>query len=207
MLGIDRKGRPSPGTDITDNLAAYGSNHFFGNSYLKVLSFTRAVYTTFFPHVIIQHFNVDKSGSPANDFLIFGKLRVHSWFYFVELHTNIVPNILFILCNIKNFGPRRDEVTGEWRRLHNEELNDLCCSPNIVRVIKWRRMRWAGHVARMGEERECIGCWWGNRRERDHWGDLGVDVWIILGWISRRWDVGIWTGLGWPRMETGGGRL
>jgi hypothetical protein len=51
------------------------------------------------------------------------------------------------------FGPRRDEVTGEWRRLHNEELNDLYCSPNIVRVIKARRMRWAGQVARMGEER------------------------------------------------------
>ena len=87
------------------------------------------------------------------------------------------------------FGPRRDEVTGEWRRLHNEELNDLYCSPNIVRVIKSRRMSWAGHVARMGEER-------GNRRERGHWGDLGVDRRIILGWISRRWDVGMWTGLG-----------
>ena len=48
------------------------------------------------------------------------------------------------------FGPRRDEVTGEWRRLHNEALNDLYCSPNIVRVIKWRRMGWAGHVAHMG---------------------------------------------------------
>ena len=48
------------------------------------------------------------------------------------------------------FGPRRDEVRGEWRRLHNDELNDLYCSPNIVRVIKSRRMRWAGHVARMG---------------------------------------------------------
>jgi hypothetical protein len=59
------------------------------------------------------------------------------------------------------FEPRRDEVTGEWRRLHNEELNDLYSSPNIVHII----------------------------------------------WNSRRWDVGIWTGLGWPRIETGGGRL
>ena len=59
----------------------------------------------------------------------------------------------FIIRMRKIFGPRRDEVTGEWRRLHNEELNDLYSSPNIVRVIKWRRMRRAGHVARMGEER------------------------------------------------------
>ena len=53
----------------------------------------------------------------------------------------------------KIFGPKRDEVTGECRKRRNEELNDLYCSPNIVRVIKSRRMRWAGHVARMGEER------------------------------------------------------
>ena len=57
------------------------------------------------------------------------------------------------------FGPRRDEVTGEWRRLHNEELNDLYSSPNIVRVIKSRRMRWAGHVARMGRRGVCVGSW------------------------------------------------
>jgi len=57
------------------------------------------------------------------------------------------------------FGSRRDEVTREWRRLYNEELNDLYCSTNIVRVIKSRRMRWAGHVARMGEETGCIGSW------------------------------------------------
>jgi len=105
------------------------------------------------------------------------------------------------------FGPRRDEVTGQWRRLHNEELNDFYSSPKIVWVIKSRRMRWVGHVAHMGEERGCIGSCWGNRREGDHRGDLGVDGWIILGWISRRWDVGIWTGLGWPRIETGGRRL
>ena len=106
------------------------------------------------------------------------------------------------------FGPRRDEVTGTYRgRLHNEELNNLYYSPNIVQVIKSRRTRWAGHVARMGEERLCIGSCWGNRREGDHWGDLGIDGWIILGWVSRRWYVGIWTGLGWPRLETGGRRL
>ena len=53
----------------------------------------------------------------------------------------------------KVFGPKRDEVTGEWRKLHNEELNDLYSLPNIVRMVKSRRMRWAGHVARMGEDR------------------------------------------------------
>jgi hypothetical protein len=51
------------------------------------------------------------------------------------------------------FGPKRDEATGEWRRLHNEELNDLYSSSNVIRVIKSRRMRWAGHVAHMGQKR------------------------------------------------------
>ena len=100
---------------------------------------------------------------------------------------------------------RRDEVTGEWKRLHNEELNDLYSSPNIVRMIK-SRMRWAEHVARMGEESGVYRFLLGKPEGRNHWGDLGVDGWI-LGWISRRWDVGIWTGLGWPRIETGGGSL
>jgi hypothetical protein len=56
---------------------------------------------------------------------------------------------------LRIFGPKRDEVTGEWRNLHNEELNDVYSSPNIVRVIKSRRIRWAGHVESMGERR-CI---------------------------------------------------
>jgi len=59
----------------------------------------------------------------------------------------------------------------------------------------------------MGEERGCIGSWWGNRREGAHWRDLGAHGRIILGWISRRWDVGIWTGLGRSRIETVGRRL
>jgi hypothetical protein len=74
----------------------------------------------------------------------------------------------------KIFGPKRYEVTGEWRKLHNEELHDLHSSPNIVRMIKSIRMRWAGHVAWMGGERRVQGFGWGNLRERDHWGDPGV---------------------------------
>ena len=107
--------------------------------------------------------------------------------------TGLLDSMYFIHVNMalrRIFGPRRDEVTGEWRRMHNEELNDLYCSPNIVRVIKWKRMRWAGHVARMREERGCIGSWWGNRGEGDHWGDLGVDGWIILGRNEMGWACG-----------------
>jgi hypothetical protein len=57
------------------------------------------------------------------------------------------------------FGPERDEVTGGWSKLHNEELHNLYSSPSIIRIIKWRRMRWAGHVARMGGIRPRIGYW------------------------------------------------
>jgi hypothetical protein len=79
------------------------------------------------------------------------------------------------------FGPKRDEVTGEWRKLHNEELNNLYSSPNIVRVIKSRRMRWAGHVARMGEGRVVYRVLLGKPEGRNHWGDPGVDGGIRLG--------------------------
>ena len=95
------------------------------------------------------------------------------------------------------FGAKRDEVTGEWRKLHNDELNDLYCSPNIVRVIKWRRIRWVGHVARMGGGEAYTGFWWGNLRERDRLGDPGVDGRIILSWIFRKWEVG---GMDWIEL-------
>jgi hypothetical protein len=83
------------------------------------------------------------------------------------------------------------------RKVHNEELKDLYCSPHIERVIKSKRKIWAGHVARMGEA--CTGFWWGNLRQRDHLRDPGVDGRIILRWIFRKWDVGVWTGLSWLR--------
>jgi hypothetical protein len=67
----------------------------------------------------------------------------------------------------KIFGPKMDEVIGGWRKLHNEELNNLYCSPSIVRIIKSRRMRRAGHVARMGRRGMDIGFWWDSRKERD----------------------------------------
>jgi hypothetical protein len=93
------------------------------------------------------------------------------------------------------FGHKREEVTGEWRKLHNKELHDPNSSPNIVRVIKSRRMRWAGNVARMVRGEACAGVWWGILKERSHWGDPGVDGRKILRWIFRKWDVQVWTGL------------
>jgi hypothetical protein len=65
-------------------------------------------------------------------------------------------------------GPKRDEVTGEWRKLHNKELHDLYSTSSIIRIIKLRRMRLAGHVARMGRRGTLIDYWWESQRERDH---------------------------------------
>jgi hypothetical protein len=81
------------------------------------------------------------------------------------------------------FGPKRDEVTGGWRKLHNEELHNLSSSPSINRMIKSRRMRWAGNVARMGEKRNAYRMMVGKPKESDHWEGQGVGGWTILKWI------------------------
>jgi hypothetical protein len=92
------------------------------------------------------------------------------------------------------FGPKRDEVTGEWRKFHNKEHHDLYSSPSIIRIIKSRRMRWAGHVARMREKRNAYRLLVGKRplgrsRHRMDLGEVGLgDVdWIGLAQDRNRW--------------------
>jgi hypothetical protein len=106
------------------------------------------------------------------------------------------------------FGPKRDEGTGEWRKLHSEELHNLYSSPDIIRQVKSRRMRWAGHVARMGEERKLykilVGKPEGRKplgRPRRRWEDgVKMDLREIGLW-------GVWIGFDWLRTGTGGGLL
>jgi len=105
------------------------------------------------------------------------------------------------------FGSKRDNITEEGRKLHNYELYNLYCSTNIIRAIKSRTMRWAGHVTRVGRGEVRTGFWWGNLRERDNLENPGVDGRIILRWIFRKRYVGVWTGLIWLRIGTGGGNL
>jgi len=105
------------------------------------------------------------------------------------------------------FGPKRDKVTGKWRKLHNEELNVLYSSPNIVQVIKSRRMRWMGHVVYMvegrGVYRVLVGKPGGKRplgRPRHRWEDnIKMDLQEV--------GCGVWTVLSWLRIWIGGGHL
>jgi hypothetical protein len=105
------------------------------------------------------------------------------------------------------FGPKKDEVTGEWRKLHNEELRDLHSSPCIIRIIKSRRKRWAGHVARMGEKRNVYRLLAGKpegkkplRKTRRRWLDnIKMDLleigWGGVGWIGLAQDIYKWRAL------------
>jgi len=107
----------------------------------------------------------------------------------------------------KLFGPKRDEVRGEWRKLHNGELNYLYSSRNIFLVSESRRMGWAGNVAWMGRGEVYTGIWWGNLREKGHLQDPGLDGTILLRWILRKRNMGAWTGSSWLWIGTGGGHL
>jgi hypothetical protein len=85
----------------------------------------------------------------------------------------------------KIFGPKREE-DGSWKKLHNDEFHSLYSSPNIVRVIKSRRMNWAGHVVRMGMGEVFTGFWLGGTKARYHWEELGVGGRITLRWTLWR---------------------
>jgi hypothetical protein len=105
------------------------------------------------------------------------------------------------------FGPKRDEVTGEWRKLHNEELRDLYSSPYIIRIIKSRRMRWAGHVVLMGDKKNAYRLLAGKPegkgplgRPRSRWADnirmdLGEVEWGDVDWIGLAQDRNRWRAL------------
>jgi hypothetical protein len=106
-----------------------------------------------------------------------------------------------VLRNI--FGRKRDKLTGEWRRLHNDELYELYFSPNIIRVRKSRIMRLAGHVARMVDRRGAHTVLVGRPEGKIPFEDLNVDGRIMIKWIFRKCYGAAWTGLIWPRLETG----
>jgi hypothetical protein len=116
-----------------------------------------------------------------------------SWIYLALDRGEHRPRVFENRVLRRIFGPNRDEVTGEWRKLHNEKLHNLYSSPNIIRMIKSRRIRWAGHVARMGEKnvyRILVGKPEGKRtlgRPRCKWVDnIKIDL-RKIGWDGMDW--------------------
>jgi hypothetical protein len=101
------------------------------------------------------------------------------------------------------FGPKRDEVTEEWRKLHNEELHNLYPSPDIIRQIGSRRMRWAEHVAHAAEERKYTRFWWESPNERDHSEDQEIDGRMGVRMYRKEID---WGGVNWIRLARDRGR-
>jgi hypothetical protein len=104
------------------------------------------------------------------------------------------------------FGPKRDEVTGDWRKLHNKELHNLYSSPSIIRMIKSRRMRWAGHVAQMGEKRNTYRILVVNPEEKRPLG-RPRRRWVDNIKMDLRQDGMVWIGSIWLRIGTNGGLL
>jgi hypothetical protein len=102
------------------------------------------------------------------------------------------------------FGPKRNEVTGEWRTLHNEELHILYSSPNIIRQIKSRRMRWAGHVARMGEEKIVYRVLMENPEGKRPLGRPDINWRMGSKWILGRFAGEVEIGSSWLRIGTVG---
>ena len=137
------------------------------------LSFQKSSSGTF-----IKQFNPDHSLLICDPFQYYSSVCIHIYLIaFSSVAYLSVWRLKYFYSLLNRNAPKRDEVTGEWRKLHSEELNDLCSSPNIVRVIKSRRMRWAEHIARVEERtgvyRALVGKSEGRR---------------TLGWPRRRWE-------------------
>jgi hypothetical protein len=98
------------------------------------------------------------------------------------------------------------KVTREWRKLHNEELNDVVLA-QYFSGYKIEKNEMGGPCSVYGGGEAYTRFWWGNLRDRDHLGDPDVDERVILRWIFRKWDVGVWTGWSWLRIGTDGGHL
>jgi hypothetical protein len=105
------------------------------------------------------------------------------------------------------FGPKRDEVTGEWRKLHSGELHNMYLSPDIIRQIKSRRMRWAGQVSRMGEGRNALRILVEKHEGKNHLEDQGIDGIMGSKWALGRLVRGVWSGFTWLRIAIVGGLL